>query len=253
MRHSTRVLMLLSLAMPAVVRASDLTGSPESMLRQHAIAVKEDYSFLRTPADVRKQEDAGRLVPVVDGRDFVLSNVSFPTARPEVLSFIEHFSAEYHAATGTRLVITSLTRPTTLQPKNAHKLSVHPAGMAVDFRVPADATSRAWLEKALLGMEKDGLIDVTRERTPAHYHIAVFAEPFLAYAAKVDAAADSARETARRAAVARAVAVVATDADAPSDTNPGALFAGLSVLALSLPVTRRVRHWRAREAGSNNC
>lgn len=215
------------------------------MLRQHAIAVKEDYSFLRTPADVRKQEDAGRLVSVIDSPDFTLSKVSFPSTRPEVLSFIEHFAAEYHAATGARLVITSLTRPITLQPRNAHKLSVHPAGMAVDFRVPADVTSRAWLEKALLDMEQQGLIDVTREKVPAHYHIAVFAEPFLAYAAKLDAAADSARESARRAAAARAVAFAATDTDSPSDTNQGALLAGLSLLALSLPVTRRVRNRRA--------
>ena len=215
-------------------------------MRQHAVAVKEEYSFLRTPADVHKQEDAGRLVPVVDGADFALSKVSFPSTRPEVLSFIEHFAAEYHAATGSRLVITSLTRPTTLQPRNAHKLSVHPAGMAVDFRVPADATSRAWLEKKLLAMESDGLIDVTREKTPAHYHIAVFAEPFLAYAAKIDAARDSVRESARRAAVARAVTSAATDNDTSSGKNPGALIAGLSVLAVSLPVTRRVRSRRAQ-------
>jgi hypothetical protein len=157
-----------------------------------------------------------------------------------VLSFIEHFAAEYHAATGTRLVVTSLTRPTTLQPANAHKLSVHPAGMAVDFRVPADATSRAWLEKELLAMEQDGVIDVTREKTPAHYHIAVFAEPFLAYVAKLDAAADSVRENARRAAVARALASVG-DVSAPESSRTPVLIAGLSLLAVALPVTLRVR------------
>ena len=215
------------------------------MLHQHAFAVKEDYSFLRTAADVRKQEDAGRLVPVVDGANFTLSGVSFPSTRPEVLSFIEHFAAEYHAATSTRLVITSLTRPTTLQPANAHKLSVHPAGMAVDFRVPSDATNRAWLEKALLDMESKGLIDVTRERSPAHYHIAVFAEPFLAYAAKLDAAAASVRENSRRAAVARALAFVPADASASDTNRVPVLLAGLSLLAMSLPVTRRVRHRRS--------
>lgn len=213
-------------------------------MHQHAIAVQEDYSFFRTSADVRKQEAAGRLVPVVSGADFALSNVSFPSTRPEVLSFIAHLAAEYHAATGTRLVITSLTRPTTLQPANAHKLSVHPAGMAVDFRVPADATSRAWLEKALLAMERDGLIDVTREKKPAHYHVAVFAEPFLAYAAKLDAAS-VVLENKRRAAVARAVAFNAsTDAPAPDTNGAPVLLAGLSLLAVSVPVTRRVRSRR---------
>jgi hypothetical protein len=242
MRFSPRFLVLFALATPALAHASGLGGSPESMVHQHAIAVKEDYSFLRTSADVRKQQEAGRLVPVVSGADFTLSNVSFPATRPEVLSFIEHFAAEYHAATGTRLVITSLTRPTTLQPANAHRLSVHPAGMAVDFRVPADATSRAWLEKTLLAMEQDGVIDVTREKSPAHYHIAVFAEPFLAYVAKLDAAADSVREDARRAAVARALSVASvSDVDASESNGAPALLAGLSLLAVALPVTLRVR------------
>jgi Family of unknown function (DUF5715) len=166
-----------------------------------------------------------------------------------VLSFIEHFAARYHAATGTRLVITSLTRPTTLQPRNAHKLSVHPAGMAVDFRVPADATSRAWLEKALLEMEQNGLIDVTREKKPAHYHIAVFAEPFLAHVAKLDAAVASEREAVRRAAVARALAFVSADDASASDTNRApVLLAGLSLLAVAVPVTRRVRSRRKQAA-----
>lgn len=242
MRYPARFLTVLALTAPTLAHASGLRGSPASMVHQHSIAVSEDYSFFRTPAEVRQQEEAGRLVPVESGADFALANVSFPTTRPEVLSFIEHFSARYHLATGTRLVVTSLTRPTTLQPANAHKLSVHPAGMAVDFRVPADSTSRAWLETALLQMEADGLIDVTREKRPAHYHVAVFAEPFLAYASKLDAAADSLRETTRRAAVARALAFrSASDAPANGSTPTPVLLAGLTLLALGLPVTRRVR------------
>jgi hypothetical protein len=211
------------------------------MVHQHAIAVQEDYSFLRTAADVKQQQEAGRLVPVTGGAHYTLSNVSFPSTRPEVLSFIEHFSAQYHEATGTRLVITSLTRPAALQPRNAHKLSVHPAGMAVDLRVPADATSRAWLEQSLLDMERDGLIDVTREKSPAHYHIAVFAEPFLAYAAKLDAEAAQAREAKRVAAVARAKSFVAEPVE--SDRTWPELLGGLSVLGVAFPFTRGVGRW----------
>lgn len=230
-----RLALLLTLCAPVVAHASGLAGSPESMLHQHAIAVKEDYSFLRTASDVRAQEVAGRLVPVASNADFTLSNVSFASARPEVLSFLEHFAAEYHAALGSRLVVTSLTRPAALQPRNAHKLSVHPAGMAVDLRVPADATQRAWLETALLAMENDGLIDVTREKNPAHYHLAVFAEPYLAYAARLDAAAESARESQRRAAVARALAVGVGDDAATDDANSlPMLLAGLSLLAVGI-------------------
>jgi hypothetical protein len=55
--------------------------------------------------------------------------------------------------------------------------------------VPDDASHRVWFEKTLLELETKGLIDATRERYPPHYHVAVFAEPYSAYAKKRDAAA----------------------------------------------------------------
>ena len=127
--------------------------------------------------------------------------------------FVEHLATDYRAATGEPLVITSLTRPDALQPRNAHQLSVHPAGMAVDFRVPDDASHRAWLEKTLLDLETKGLIDATRERYPPHYHVAVFAEPYSAYAKKRDAAAAVA-------AAAVAAAVTATPMTALASVLP---------------------------------
>ncbi|MEO7456251.1 MAG: hypothetical protein ABIY52_08310, partial [Gemmatimonadaceae bacterium] len=139
-----------------------------------------------------------------------------------------------------KLTITSLTRPTTLQPRNAHKLSVHPAGMAVDLRVPADATNRAWLEKELLALEHDGLIDVTREHTPAYYHIAVFAEPFLKYAARIDAEKAAKLEAARSAAVQRALAYT-IPVDEQKGAPAGLLLAGTSLLLAAIPVSRRMR------------
>src|SRR5690606_12122802 len=73
------------------------------------------------------------------------------------------------------------TRPLTRQPRNAHRLSVHPAGMAMDLRVPRTSRCRRWLEKALLDLEERQLLDVTRERSPAHYHVALFPDRYLAY------------------------------------------------------------------------
>ena len=110
--------------------------------------------------------------------------MSFPYARPEVRTFVERLAAEFRAANGKPLIVTSLTRPEALQPRNAHQLSVHPAGMAVDFRVPDDAASRRWLEEKLVSMERSGLLDVTRERHPPHYHVAVFPEQYRAWAEK---------------------------------------------------------------------
>ena len=164
--------------------AGTLRGSPSSMEQQHEVAVHEDLTFAEKAAEVKRLVDSGELVEVKGNADYSLSGVSFPYARPEVVLFIERLSAQYHTDLGTPLVVTSLTRPEDNQPRNAHKLSVHPAGMAVDFRVPSAAKGRAWLEKALLGLENSGVLDVTREKHPPHYHVAVFPAEYQAYAMK---------------------------------------------------------------------
>ena len=177
-------LFALAAVVPFRADAATLRGSPSSMKQQHEVAVDEDLTFTRKPSQIEHLVDSGSLVIVKGNEDFVLSNVSFPYARPEVLLFIERLAKQYHADNGVRLVVTSLTRPADLQPRNAHELSVHPAGMAVDFRVPPSAQTRAWLEKALLGLENARVLDVTREKNPPHYHVAVFPAEYLAYAEK---------------------------------------------------------------------
>jgi hypothetical protein len=127
--------------------------------------------------------------------DLLLDRVSFPYARPAVRMFIERLASQYRAATRERLVVTSLTRPLDDQPRNASPLSVHPAGMAVDFRRPSKASSRQWLEKTLLSLENKGVIDATRERRPAHYHVAVFPDKYATYAATLGAIIPAARAT----------------------------------------------------------
>ena len=174
----------LAALIPYRADAGTLRGSPSSMKQQHEVAVEEDLIFASKPSQVENLVDSGSLVAVEANDDFVLSKVSFPYARPEVLLFIERIAAQYRAENGAKLVVTSLTRPADLQPRNAHQLSVHPAGMAVDFRVPASAKNRAWLEKALLGLENARVLDVTREKNPPHYHVAVFPAEYLAYAGK---------------------------------------------------------------------
>lgn len=182
-------LALASTAYATTAEAGELGGSITSMRHQHGVAVEHDYTFLRTPAQVREFVEKGRLVELPGNADYALNKVSFPYARAEVRAFVEHIAADFRAATGETLVVTSLTRPDAMQPRNAHQLSVHPAGMAVDFRVPDDAKSRRWFETTLIELETKGLIDATRERYPPHYHVAVFPEPYLAYAKKRDAAA----------------------------------------------------------------
>ena len=229
--------------------AAELKGSPASMVRQHAVAVEEDYSFLRTPADVKRFVDAGRLLPVKSTADYTLNGVSYPYTRPEVLSFIEHFAASYRAATGSRLVVTSLTRPLSTQPRNAHALSVHPAGMAVDLRVPAEEDNRQFLERALLSMEKAGMLDVTREHHPSHFHIAVFAPQFEPYVALLDSvtAVEKATRLARHRADSIATAGLAAMTQPPVKSNPlpVLLVGALGLVGLGGAGVRLAGHNRA--------
>jgi hypothetical protein len=164
--------------------AVTMRGSPASMERQHANAVASDFTFAETPAAVDELVKKGRLVRLPGGENYTLAKVSHPYTRPEIKTFVEDVSAEYRKACGERLVVTSLTRPLTEQPGNAHKLSVHPAGMAVDFRISRAAKCQKWFEKALLAYEEKNLLDATRERNPPHYHVAVFTSEYRAWAAR---------------------------------------------------------------------
>jgi len=182
---SGRILLALLVASTPVY-AGTLHGSRASQVRQHRIAKRNEYKFLRTAAEVHEWVKQERLVTFRSTADYALSeDVSFPYARPAVKLFIARLAAQYHAATGERLVITSLTRPIDEQPENASALSVHPAGMAVDLRVPASAKNRRWLEKHLLALEDKSVIDATKERHPKHYHVAVFPAEYERYAAKL--------------------------------------------------------------------
>jgi hypothetical protein len=171
---------LFAAAEVAPLAAAELAGSPASMRRQHGVAQSEGHVFARTPEEVSVLVDDGRLVELPGNDDYDVI-ARWPYALLEVRVFIERFAAEYRAATGERLVVTSLTRPAARQPANAHPLSVHPAGMAIDLRVPANARARSWLENALLELERRGILDATRERRPPHYHIALFPGTYRAY------------------------------------------------------------------------
>jgi hypothetical protein len=232
---------------------SELGGSLTSMTRQHRVALNEAYGFLGTAHEIRRLVDAGELVAVEGNADYGVSpQVVHRYARPEVRRFLERLSAGYHAATGERLVVTSLVRPESEQPANAHRLSVHPAGMAVDLRVSAKGESRAWLERTLLGLEQAGVLDVTREHRPPHYHVAVFPAAYTAYADRRDAASAAraeqalgvrAERAARAAVLAAPTVVTPVSAPEPQPTVATVATAGVGgdvqrhgVLALLLGV-----------------
>jgi LysM repeat protein len=165
--------------------AQALKGSTTAMRKQNKVAQAQDYSFLRTAGDVREFVEKGLLVPVRSNSALKLADVSFPYTRPPVKTFLERLAPQYKSACGEKLVVTSLTRPLSRQPSNASHLSVHPAGMAIDLRRSRRSSCRNWLENTLLSLEGKGVLEATRERRPAHYHVAIFPAPYLNYVSKL--------------------------------------------------------------------
>lgn len=199
---------LLLLLTAGPVSAQSLRGSPASLDRQNLQARHHDFTYLDTRQDLKRFVSAGILVPLEGNANYRLNNVSFEVARPEVRLFVERLSAQYHRACGQPLVVTSLTRPRAYQPSNASRRSVHPTGMAIDLRVPQQASCRKWLESTLLHLDQQNVLDVTLERSPLHYHVALFPQPYLDYVAsqagrsvsvsKATVQAVSSRHTVRR-------------------------------------------------------
>jgi LysM repeat protein len=176
------------LALPGVaavppLEAQSLQGSRTSLLRQNEMARQHDYTYLQTSDQVHEFARRGLLVRLSGNSSYRLAAVSFPYARAEVKTFVERLGSQYRAACGERLVVTSLTRPISRQPRNASHLSVHPTGMAVDLRRSNRSSCRRWIEKTLLVMEQKGLVEATRERHPPHYHVTLFPKPYMRYLA----------------------------------------------------------------------
>ena len=163
--------------------APSLRGSPAAMMQQNRVAKDHGLAFYRTGAEIRAAFERGYLVELSGNENYAVADfVSFPYLQPAGKLFIERLSAQYREACGQKLVVTSAVRPTSGQPSNAHRLSVHPAGMAVDLRVSDRASCRDWLESALLNLETRGVLNGIREFHPPHYHVAIFPEQYLAYA-----------------------------------------------------------------------
>lgn len=178
---------LLALALTLSLHATALSasdaslrGSRAGMVEQNRVARSHGLSFLRTPQQIGVAVEEGALVALDGGEAYEVSpGVRHPYVVPAVRSFVEWLGAGYLEACGEPLVVTSAVRALSQQPGNAHDLSVHPAGMAVDLRVSGRSACREWLEGTLLELETLGVADGIRERSPPHYHVAVYPEPFL--------------------------------------------------------------------------
>ncbi|HEY6218585.1 MAG TPA: DUF5715 family protein [Gemmatimonadaceae bacterium] len=152
--------------------AQSLRGSKTSVDRMYSRAVRSDLDFLNTKKSVYDAVRDGELVTLGVTSDLDLERVKYPFVLPRTKEFLDAFAPKYHAACGERLVVTSAARPRVEQPRNASPKSVHPTGMAVDFRKPTGACLK-YMRSELLAMEKGGQLEATEERHPVHFHVAV--------------------------------------------------------------------------------
>jgi len=166
---------------------TSLRPSRSSLERQRRAALEHDFTYIRDAAHLRRFVNAGYVVRLRGNADYVLKDVSFPYARPEVKLFVERLSRQYRTACSEKLVVTSLTRPKTHRPKNGSRRSVHPTGMALDLRRSNTRKCRRWIEKVLLSLERKKVLEATRERRPPHYHVALFPKPYARYVKNLQA------------------------------------------------------------------
>lgn len=182
---TARFILLALATLPAIVPADagaqSLRGSRASIVRMYRGARAEGLRFYNTSAAVRRAVRSGYLVRLSSSRGIGVSDdVSFPYVRPQARLFVQRLGAQYHAACGDRLVVTSGVRPATRQPANSSARSVHPTGMAIDLRKP-EGRCLGWLRRTLLELEGDGVIEATEEHDPAHFHVAVFLSRYRRY------------------------------------------------------------------------
>lgn len=215
--------------------AVSLRGSPAAMAQQHRVALEHGLDFYETEAEILAAVQRGELVELPGDANYEVADfVHLPYAQPAARTWVERTASLYREACDEPLVVTSAVRAIADQPPNAHALSVHPAGMAIDLRVSQTPACREWLEAKLLSLEGEGLINGIRERRPPHYHVAIFPQPYAQYAA------------------AQAGAELAEQAAAPEDPVAGrgagrAWIVALLVAALVAAfVARQVRAARGR-------
>lgn len=166
-------------AIPATLPAQSLRGSKATVEKMYWFAQSNRLQFHRTAESVQAAAGAGRLVELPEiGRGYELAGgVGWPYVTRETKQFLETFAPQVERACGAPLIVTSATRPTSRQPRNANARSVHPAGVALDFRRPPRGPCQEWMRKALLELERRGYIEAIEERHPVHFHIAVLTPP----------------------------------------------------------------------------
>jgi hypothetical protein len=151
-------------------------------------AVLNDLDFFSTSKGIYQSVRDGELVMISITMDMTLEKVTYPFVLPRTRDVLYEFAKRYRQACGERLVVTSAARPRREQPRNASPKSVHPTGMAIDFRRPA-GTCLTYMRTELVRLERQGILEATEERHPVHFHVAVLQRGRFAPAAPAIATA----------------------------------------------------------------
>ena len=178
---------VLAQPVQAQTQATLLRGSKASVERMYDQAQDHDLTFHETPKSIRDAVGDGRMEQLKPNSDLTLHSVSYPYVLASTRVFIERLALQYRSACAEQLVVTSAVRPISRQPVNSSENSVHPTGMAVDLRKPS-GRCLTWLRKTLTELEKGGVLEVTEERHPVHFHVAVFPQPYASYLGGVEPA-----------------------------------------------------------------
>ena len=178
---------LLAQPVQAQTQVTLLRGSKASVERMYQQAQDHDLTFHETPKSIRDAVGDGRMEELKPNSDFTLHAVSYPYVLASTRVFVERLASQYHSACSKQLVVTSAVRPASRQPANSSANSVHPTGMAVDLRKPS-GRCLTWLRKTLTELEKGGVLEVTEERHPVHFHVAIFPQPYASYLGGVEPA-----------------------------------------------------------------
>jgi LysM repeat protein len=186
LKNIIRIQLILSVLLSTqLVQAQTLKGSRDSINNQYNAAVSYGYMFVKNTSALKSGIQVNQLARVSPDRYIDLHDVSFPYAVPATRLFLSRLSAQYYRACGEKLTVTSLLRPTSRQPANSVARSVHPTGMAVDLRIPKNRKCHAWLQNTLVALEREKVLDVTREHYPPHYHVAVFSSKYQSRVAQL--------------------------------------------------------------------
>jgi hypothetical protein len=178
------VLLAPTIALALLVEDLDgqtLRGSRASVDRVYFHAVNNGIRFYETSAQINDGVRTGRLVSLPGNANYRLHAVSYPYALPEARTFIERLAGQYRSACGEQLVVTSATRPRSMRLANSVARTVHPTGMAIDLRRPANQRCLSWLRSTLTQLDAAGVIEATEERSPPHFHVAVYPRQYSQY------------------------------------------------------------------------